>query len=187
MASTVLSNIIEPSVFLSYVQYVATQTSDFWTSGIVQSDPVFDAVAHQGGRTFNMPKWGDLATTEPNRSHDSGTATALNIAAFKEIAVKQYRNQVWGSMDIVQSIAGSDPLMAIANSVGRYWSRVMQDILIKTIVGIMADNVDNDSGDMVNSIYSDVPSGSLTVSPISVEAQTCGALEKMTLPSVTWP
>ena len=162
MASTVLANIIEPTIFLQYVQYISTQKSVFWTSGIVQNNDQFNAIAKQGGRTFNMPLWDDLATTEPNRSHDSGTATPLNIAAFQEVVAKQYRNQVWGAMDLVASIAGSDPLMAIASRVGTYWARVMQDILLSVLKGVLADNEDANSGDMLNDIYSDVAAGSLT-------------------------
>jgi len=162
MASTVIANIVEPHIFLQYVQYISTQLSTFWTSGIVQNNEQFNAIARQGGRTFTMPAWDDLATTEPNRSHDSGTAVPLNIAAFSEVAAKQYRNQVWGAMDLVASVAGSDPMMAIARRVGTYWARVMQDTLISVLKGVLADNEANDSGDMLNDIYSDVAPASIT-------------------------
>jgi len=152
MAATVISDIIVPSVFAQYVQLLTSQRSAFVRSGVMVMDPRVDGLLAGGGRTFDMPFFNDLADTESNVSADSGTATALNITTGREVAMRQSRNQVWGSFDLAGALAGADPLEAIASRVADYWVRQQQQIVIRSIRGLIADNIANDSSDMVNSI-----------------------------------
>jgi hypothetical protein len=51
-------------------------------------------------------------------------------------------------MDLVQELVGESPLQHVRNRFGTYWTRQSQRRLIATCVGLLADNVANDGGDM---------------------------------------
>ena len=153
MAQTLLSDVIVPSVFDAYVQLLTSQKSAFVQSGVVVDDAESSAKLAGGGKTFDMPFFNDLADTESNVSSDSGgAATPQNITTGREVSIRHSRNQVWGAADLVSALAGADPLAAIANRVAAYWVRQEQAIVIRSIRGVIADNIANDSGDMVKSI-----------------------------------
>lgn len=63
-----------------------------------------------------------------------------------------YLNQGYSSADLSGEIAGSDPMQRVRNRFGRYWERQWQRRVIKMLNGILAGNVANNDGDMVNSI-----------------------------------
>ena len=69
---------------------------------------------------------------------------------------KAWLNQGFGEMDLVVELAGSSPMQHIRNRFGTYWQRQMQRRLIASALGVMADNIANDSGDMVEDISAGV-------------------------------
>lgn len=154
MAATRLSDLVIPEVFLPYVQVLSAEKSAFRNSGVLVDSPVLNALLAGGANTFNVPHFRDLAQTEANISSDNpaSSATPLNITTGQEIAQRHNRNQVWSSMDLNAALAGADPLEAIASLVATYWVRQEERMLIAAIQGLIADNIANDSGDMVNSI-----------------------------------
>jgi hypothetical protein len=83
-------------------------------------------------------------------------------------------------MDLAREIALQDPLTAITNRIGLYWAVNSQQRLIRSALGLLADNIANDSADMQYSIYEDLVVGSLDadnyISPAAVIAakQTMG-------------
>lgn len=158
MAVTRLSDVLEPDVWLEYFQLRSTELSALVASGIVVPDPQMAALLVGGGTLFQMPFFNDLANTEGNISSDNpgSSATPQNITTGQENAIRHMRNQVWGSADLLPSVIGPDPLMSIANRVVDYWLRQDQRSLISSLTGVFADNVANDSGDMVNDIYEDI-------------------------------
>ena len=58
-------------------------------------------------------------------------------------------------MDIAVDLALADPVQAITNRVGAYWATTNERRLIQSTMGLLADNVANDSGDMVFDIATD--------------------------------
>lgn len=152
MAQTVISDIIVPSVFAPYVQLLTSQRSAFVRSGVMVMDARVDEMLVGGGRTFDMPFFNDLADTESNVSSDTGTATPQNITTGREVAIRHNRNQVWGAFDLAGTLAGADPLEAIASRVADYWVRQQQNMVIRSVRGLIADNIANDSSDLVNNI-----------------------------------
>ncbi len=161
MATTRLSDIIEPSIFSDYVMNKTTQLSALRASGVIaEAPPEVAAVVQAGGSSVDMPHWNDLDDTEANVSSDdpSETATPRKIGTGADRAIQHFRNQGWEAADLVMQMAGEDPMEAIGNRVAAYWVRQEQQVLISTINGVLADNVANDSSDMVVDIYSDVAS-----------------------------
>lgn len=154
MAITRLSDLIVPDVFQDYLSLMSTEKNRLVQSGIVGRDPRIDALLAGGGRTFNLPFWNDLANTEANVSTDDPavTATAQPITTGKDVAIRHNRNQMWGAADLEAALVGEDPMAEIVSKVSGYWRRQDQRTLINSLVGLFADNVANDSSDMVNSI-----------------------------------
>ena len=173
MATTRLSDIIEPSIFDAYVSKESTVKSALFESGVVVVDPMVQQKAMSEGSIFHAPFWNDLDDSESNVGSDdpTSTSTPAKVSAGDEKMIKHHRNKSWAAADLVASIAGSDPAIHIANRVAAYWRRQNQLTLIATLSGILADNIANDSGDMVYNIATDAvgaPAATELVSPSAV-------------------
>jgi hypothetical protein len=148
---TRLSDAIVPEVFSAYMQKATMEQADIFRSGAIKTDPMMGSLLAGGGRLFQHPSWGDLDNTEAGIGSDDPdvSATPGKIGSFKLQFVRQFRTRGWSSALLVSELAGSDPQRAIANRVGEYWARQFERYLVATLTGVLADNVANDSGDMV--------------------------------------
>ena len=158
MATTTrLSDLIVPEVFEPYLIQRSVETSALYQSGIVVPDERLNALANGPGKLYDMPFFNDLGDDESNVGSDDPdvSATAKKITASGDQAIKHVRNQVFSSADLNAAIIGSDPMKVIADLVAGYWNRQDQRILIASLKGGLADNVANDSGDMVYNISID--------------------------------
>jgi hypothetical protein len=177
MALTQLTDVIVPEVFFTYMAKDTMTLSALFQSGAVAQDANLTAKLAGGGSTFQVPFWKDLADTEADVATDEATdvATPLNITASKMRAIRQYRTRGWSDADLVAELAGSDPMVRIASRAGAYWARQFQLTLVATLKGVFADNVANDSGDMVNDITGETGADAM-ISAESVldTAQTMG-------------
>lgn len=163
MAITQLANIIDPRVFAAYTQEVSTNLSLLIKSGVVASSPALDSFVGAGGTYIDLPFWDDLADTEANSSTDAesqmqNVAAAIttdavpeNITTGFQTARRFNRNQNWSAADLASSIAGSDPMGAIAGRVAEYWVRQDQLLINNTISGLVkaypsggGDAIEND-------------------------------------------
>ena len=172
MAETRLADIIEPAKFNAYVLKMTTELSRLVRAGIISMDDAITVAANSGGATVNMPFWNDLANVEPNISSDNpaSTSTPQKIAADQDIAVVNYRNQSWSSMDLTSSVAGDDPMARIGDRVANYWVRADQSMLIAMLTGVIADNVANNNGDMVVNLATDAVGAPADAELIGAEA-----------------
>ena len=158
MATTRISDIIEPDVYLSYKAEDTVELTDFWQSGAIVSNDEFQAKANTGGKIIDMPFWNDLdSSSEPNVSSDdpASDATPDKVTAAEQIARISYLNNGWESANLTGMIAGSNPMKQIARRTDAYWARQAQKRLIAMSNGVMADNIANDSGDMVIAIQNE--------------------------------
>lgn len=162
MALTQITDVVVPSRFTPYMQLLSTERSAFVQSGVAQLDPEFDELLAGGGRTFNLPFYNDLTDNEarvsgdavadvqvrpfPNPGNDS---TPDKITTGQEVAIRHSRNRSWSSADLTGQLSGDDPQAAIASRVAAFWTRQYQRYTIASIQGVIADNIANDSGDMV--------------------------------------
>jgi len=166
MAQTQISDIVITDIFAPYVQLLSATLSLFIKTGIILTDPLLDQFVQGGGQYVEMPHFDDLADTEANVSGDdpsdvmvadygAGTpATRLDstpelITTGKTRAIRMSRNQSWSSMDLAASLAGADPMNAIAGRVAGYWTRQDQLLLNASIEGIIANNIIDDASDML--------------------------------------
>lgn len=158
MALTQLSDVIIPEVYQTYTAVNSPEKTAFFNAGVVTQNAGLNAKANEGGETLNVPFWKDLdATVAPNLSDDTtNTATPQKVTTGKQIARVAYLNQGFSSADLTGEIAGSDPIQQVRNRFGTYWMRQWQRRLIASTNGILADNVANDSSDMVVDVAAEI-------------------------------
>jgi hypothetical protein len=141
-------------------------------SGILQESGVIndwmDAQIGSGGGnwTLNRPTWNDLDVTGSERQASDDVSgvygptafpTPRGITTYNEVAVRVLRNDHWSADQLAgyvqgSTAAGSDAISMIGSRVGKYWARRLQDMVLATLTGVFADNVANDSSDMVHDI-----------------------------------
>lgn len=148
MAVTQISDVIVPEVFNPYMIQRTSEMAKFYLGGIVSTDPQFDALASSGGRQLNMPFWNDLTGSDEVLS-DSGALTPAKIQAAQDVAALYMRGKAWQVNDLAKALSGDDPMGAIGDLVAEYWARRYEQLLMSSLGGVIADNVANDSSDMV--------------------------------------
>lgn len=170
--TTRLSDVIVPEVFNRYMTRDTTTLSAIFESGILRSDPKLSQFLAGGGLTVQVPLWNDLDDTEPDIASDDPEqeATPGKIGATKERAIRNIRTKGWASSNLTAELAGAKPMDRILDRVTAYWRRAYQRHLVKTLTGIFADNIANDSGDMVNDIGTDAVGAPAAAELVSAEA-----------------
>ncbi|CTQ45753.1 major capsid protein [Roseibium aggregatum] len=148
MAATKIADIIEPEVFNPYVIERSAELSALFRSGIISNDPELNVLAMAGGTLINMPFWKDLDGEDEVLS-DSNPLTVNRIQSGQDLAVLHARGKAWGVNDLAKALSGDDPMAAIGDLVSEYWARRWQKLLVATLQGVFADNVANDSSDLV--------------------------------------
>ena len=158
MAATKISDIIVPDVFDPYVTERTAELTELYLGGIVTRDPQFDELASSGGKILKMPFFKDLTGADEILS-DSSALTAAAITTGQDNSRLFMRGKAWGVNDLAKALSGADPMRAIADLVAGFWARKYQDVLINSLNGVFADNVANDSSDMVHDVASESIAG----------------------------
>jgi len=130
-----------PEIFLPYMIQRTSEKSEFGASGVIQAMPELQIPAN-GGDLVTMPFWQDLA----GASQLLDTGTDLSVSKFTssvDKAVLHGRALVYGATDLAAALAGSDPIMALADLYAAKWAREWQTILIQILNGAMAVVTDN--------------------------------------------
>lgn len=163
MAETRLSDIIDVTVFQDLEPEMSVEKTAFFTSGVVTQNGLLDSRAAAPGTMTQLPFWKPLdASVEPNYSSDvlANDAVPQNVTQGEQIARKAYLNEGWSSTDLATELAmGADPIQHVRNTVDLYWTQQWQRRLIAASNGVLADNVANDSGDMVIDVASESIAG----------------------------
>lgn len=153
MATTRLSDIIDVTIFRDLPQVEGPEKTAFFESGIVTRNGLLDELANAPGKIIELPYWNDLdGSIEVNYSDDNpaNVATPQKIAQGEQIARKAFINQGWQAADLASELAmGGTAMEAVRARTDRYFMRQWQRRLVASSNGILADNVANDSGDMV--------------------------------------
>ena len=150
----VLGDMQVPStVFQGYVQQKTKELSKLLSSGIAINNPSLDILASSGGKQVTLPFFKDL--TGNSVLWDETLDIEVNpITTSKDIARLLLREKSWGSTDLSSDLTGTDPMTVIGNSVAGFWARDEQTTMIQILAGVFADNLANDSGDLIHDISS---------------------------------
>jgi len=151
MAAVQLADIYEPTAFNAAVQESATERNAFLASGILVQDPRINDMVSTGGMIGELPNFNPLTNDEPNYSTDDPAvnSTPAKIDSGTQIYRLANQNKSWSTMDLSRQLALADPLGAITNRIGHYWAVNTQQRVVSSSMGVMADNIANDGGDMV--------------------------------------
>ena len=163
MATTRLSDIIDVTIFRDLPQIEGPEKTRFFESGIITRNGLLDELANAPGKSIELPYWNDLdGSAEVNYSSDDPaiSATPQKIAQGEQTARKAFVNQGWQAADLASELAmGGTAMEAVRARTDRYFARQWQRRLIAATNGVLADNVENDSGDMVIDVASESVSG----------------------------
>ena len=170
MATVKLENVYNPLVFAEGAQEAQIELNRFYTSGVIERSGLLDSMASTGGNIGEIPYFKPLGTEEPNYSSDDPTAksTPSNITFDKQTYRLASQNKSWSTMDIARELALANPEDAIVNRIGQYWATNNERRVIQSSLGVLADNIANDNGDMVKSIAAE------KVADVSVDTKISG-------------
>ncbi|MNF53738.1 hypothetical protein D3C84_351390 [compost metagenome] len=151
MATTQLIDIIEPEVFTAYIVQNSMEKTALAESGILVPNSVIIDQLNAGADSFSVPFWRDLGNEEANIVSDDPTqlATPNKIQTGKQFIRKSFLHQSWSAMNLASELAGADAISRIQARAVAYWNRQTQRRLVASLNGILADNVANDTSDMV--------------------------------------
>jgi len=154
MATTQIADIYNPVAFAAGTQEAQVELNAFIQSGVITGDPRVGVFAQSGGTKNEIAFLKPLGTPEPNYSSDvtGDKSTANKIVGAKMDVRTAFQNQSWSVMDLAQELALVKPIAGITGRQGAYWATTNERRIIATCEGILADNVANDAGDMVNDI-----------------------------------
>lgn len=157
MATTQLADIYNPLTFGRKIQLAQLELNKFISSGVVIDDSAVQAQLSQGGNLGELAGLNPLTIDEPNYSSDDPGATST--PAKIDSNLQRYRlasmNKSWSTMDLARELALVDPVGGITGRIGKYWATNDEKRVIQSSLGILADNVANDSGDMLFSVATD--------------------------------
>lgn len=163
MAETRLSDIIDVTVFQDLEPEMSVEKTAFYQSGVITQNPILDARADAPGNLTQLPFWQPLdPSVEPNYSSDvvANDAVPQKVTQAEQTTRKAFLNEGWSSTDLATELAmGDDPIQHVRNTVDLYWTQQWQRRLIAACNGVIADNVANDSGDMVIDVASESIAG----------------------------
>lgn len=155
MALVQISDVFVPEVYASYTTVDDPELTAFADSGVAVRNPALGQLFSAGGRIAELPFWRDLdPSIEPNYGTDDPTDLAVpnKITHGVQVARLASLNQAYSAADLASELAGSDAMARIRERFSRYWQRNFQRRAVASLEGVIADNVSNYGGDMVNDI-----------------------------------
>lgn len=137
MPGTTFKDVIVPEIFEPYVARKSLELSALYQSGVIENNSEFDKLAGEAAPVHTMPFFEDL-TGDADDVIEGVKLEAEKIKSNTDICTTIRRAKMWSSTDLAASLAGTDPMQAIANNVSGFWARNMQKELISTLKGVFA-------------------------------------------------
>lgn len=124
-----------PQLFLEYQQEEIKDRNALATSGLMVTNDAIQAEFAKGGKTIDLPFFGDLSGDSEILDDTTGL-TAAALSGDVQTGVRNIRGRAWKASDLAGELAGSDPMQAIARRTGQYWVRDMQKTMINVLKGL---------------------------------------------------
>lgn len=150
-AYTRLTDVIVPAPYARYSFEQHVEKLEIFQAGLLATDGMIAGKLGEGGKFVELPGWKDLASdaSEPVNDDPSDSIETKKLSTRAETALRQFRAQAWAWPDLTEVLAGEDPGKIIADRQTDYWQRAMKKAVLATLAGVLADNIANDSGDMI--------------------------------------
>lgn len=149
---TDLASALNQPFNLRWLQEYSTQNSAIYRSGIVARDPEIQTVVQQTSaqsKTGTLDFFKDLAGDDVALSQESAL-TPDKITGAKDAYVIHRRGKAWAAHDLAGILAGAgDVVQQIMTLIGDFQIRARQKMLMRTLKGVFASNLANNSGDLV--------------------------------------
>ena len=146
-----LSDVIVPEVFTRYMIEKSVLKNAFVKSGIMVTDSKINELVGGGGTTFNMPFWQQLSG-DPQVINSDTTIDVKKTTTSKQVGRRFMFGRGWSAEEIASALAGEDAMSAISSMVDTYWNTFFNKFVFSVVKGCIADNIDNDSSDLVEDI-----------------------------------
>jgi hypothetical protein len=124
-----------PQLFLEYQQEEVQDRNQLVNSGLMVTNDAIQAEFAKGGKTIDLPFFGDLSG-DSEILNDAVGLTPSVLAGDLQTGVRNVRGRAWSASDLAGELAGSDPMQAIARRTGQYWVRDMQKTMISILRGM---------------------------------------------------
>ena len=168
MAQVRIADLVTAPTFFDTVAKLATDKSALLRSGIMARNGEASRIALAEGNDGTMRYWNDLDGDASIATDDPSVLITPGKVGQSSLKVgKHFRNKAWSTMDIASNFTGSDPAGWIASRIADWWIREDQKVLIATLNGVFADNVANDSGDMMVNVATDAAGAAAAAEKIS--------------------
>jgi hypothetical protein len=157
MAVTKITDVVIPEVYNDYFREQSIYKSAVWRSGIITTDPRLITSLNGGAEEFNFPFWqtNDVTGAFATPVQEDATLSAGSLSATKMTVRRQFREKAFGHNDVAAVLAGSNPTDQLITMTSEFWAKNYQAVLFSSLQGVIADNDDNDSDDMINDITGD--------------------------------
>lgn len=157
MATIQIADIYDPLRFTTMAQERQIEKNAFIQSGVQVGNAELSSLCSQSGFTGDIDNIKPLTTNEPTYTNDVPTdlITPDKLGTQLMKYRKAARAKAWSAMDLARGIALQDPMVGITNRIGDYWATDNQKRLIYSLMGILADNIANDDGDLVHNVATD--------------------------------
>lgn len=126
-----------PQLFLEYQQEEIQDRNGLVNSGLMVTNDAIQAEFAKGGKTIDLPFFGDLSGDSEVLDDTVGLTPSV-LAGDIQTGVRNIRGRAWSASDLAGELAGSDPMQAIARRTGQYWVRDMQKVMINVLRGLFA-------------------------------------------------
>ena len=157
MATVQINDIYDPLRFTTMAQEAQIEKNAFIQSGVQVANSELSALCGQSGFKGQIDNIKPLTIDEPTYTNDVPTDKIVHdkLSTQQMDYRKAARAKSWSAMDLARGIALQDPVIGITDRIGAYWASDNEKRLIYSLQGILADNIANDSGDMLHNVSTD--------------------------------
>ncbi len=159
MATPRLQNAFIKPAYQAMVRQRILKKSAIFNSAAVLRTAEYDALAAGTGTQAIMPWLAPLDGNVDIGALDASIRGAVDpLKMGTMVSQKDFLAKSWGISNLDARLAGVEDVLVLptaADWTADYWTRVMEDLLVAKLTGVVADNVANDGGDLVVNVAND--------------------------------
>jgi hypothetical protein len=171
MAATVMANVIDIPLFDRWTAERTIYQSKFFKSNAIQLNSGLSGMLGGSGMLMTAPFFKDISGATGDVPSETVAATVNNLTTGSQVVRRQVREKVWGANALSGIISGSDPMGEIVRQTNNFWDQSNDQLAILTLKGVIADNIANDAGDLVNDISGGVGNAAIISATAIIDAQ----------------